>query len=303
MPRWTIREDNFLRENYHKLKKKELIQNLNRHTASAINIRASKLQLFKIKNEYCKSNLSILLNESIETYYWIGFLMADGHFSKSNRLTLVLSIKDKNHLIKFANYIKCQIREYYNKVKVNPQDKYHISQIKNKFKISNKKTYFPCDITNIKDTNLFLAWLIGYIDGDGSITTNKKRHDYHIQFRIHKSWTIILEDIKNRLSNIFRHKFCDVRISKDGYSMWSISNFSIVKKIKQLAIELNVPYLERKWDKINLNYKTRYEKTKFYKEFISNNLDKRVTDLAKILKISISAASSIKKSLYNTSNI
>ena len=48
-----------------------------------------------------KNDLSGLLEDTPEAYYWIGFLMADGCFSSSNRamkICLSLGIKDFNHL-------------------------------------------------------------------------------------------------------------------------------------------------------------------------------------------------------------
>jgi len=51
------------------------------------------------------ADLSPLLNETLEAYYWMGFIMADGHLSKQNRLTVTLAIKDSDHLLKLKEFV------------------------------------------------------------------------------------------------------------------------------------------------------------------------------------------------------
>ena len=57
------------------------------------------------ENNERSSNLSILLDDSFESFYWMGFILADGCFFE-NRLQITLAIKDKEHLQSFANYVK-----------------------------------------------------------------------------------------------------------------------------------------------------------------------------------------------------
>lgn len=59
-----------------------------------------------------KCNLEKLLLDVPETYYWIGFILADGHISKNNRLVVTLSVKDKNHLIKLQKYLEIENMQY-----------------------------------------------------------------------------------------------------------------------------------------------------------------------------------------------
>ncbi len=48
--------------------------------------------------EHC---LQKLLNEDNETYYWIGFIMADGCISRNKTLSLGLAIQDEEHTGKY----------------------------------------------------------------------------------------------------------------------------------------------------------------------------------------------------------
>lgn len=49
------------------------------------------------------------------------------------------------------------------------------------------------------------------------------------------------------------------KINREGYAEACISGFSDVKKLKKFGIENQLPLLERKWDKIDLEYMTRTE--------------------------------------------
>ena len=51
-----------------------------------------------------KCDLSPLLKETPEAYYWIGFLLADGHF-QDGRIAFHLALRDKEQVIKFADFI------------------------------------------------------------------------------------------------------------------------------------------------------------------------------------------------------
>ena len=72
------------------------------------------LNLALKKNSYCnkcrldnaynlkaaKNNIKILLEENLESYYWIGFILADGHIDGNKRLQITLKSIDYEHLKK-----------------------------------------------------------------------------------------------------------------------------------------------------------------------------------------------------------
>ena len=79
-----------------------------------------------------------------EAFYWIGFLLADGSFY-DNRLKLGLSIKDADHLYKFANFINytgaVDITD--KSISIACKDVEAVQRIKEKFDIRDRKTYNP----------------------------------------------------------------------------------------------------------------------------------------------------------------
>ena len=144
--RWTKEEDALLSRIYPRKNKDYILKNIDR-TWSSIILRASKFSLRRGYNEKRKSNLKVLLDESLITYYWIGFIMADGHIHGNKRLHIALSTKDKTHLLRFCNYVN-----YVDKVKERKVGKYShvkwscsdfdiVGKIASKFDIKNNKTY------------------------------------------------------------------------------------------------------------------------------------------------------------------
>lgn len=263
---WKKEEIDFLKNNYEWAETKILMKGIKR-SWDAIKIMAEKMNIERknLKNTK-KSNLSSLLEESPEAYYWIGFLMADGHFSEK-RITLTLSDKDKSHIKKFGKYIKLtSIKNYSNKcrayVYVSSMDYKIVPKIREKFSISSRKTYDPCDISKIKNDNLFISLVIGFIDGDGCIKKQHGRKDCAISIKCHSSWLNNLQYISDRICGILGLKPNTAIINKKGYANVCFSNSIILKFLKNKSKKLKLPFLKRKWDNINLKLKNRREISK-----------------------------------------
>ncbi len=126
-----------------------------------------------------KTNLYKILHDNPIVYYWIGFLFADGSINIKNKsLKLAISEKDSEHLIKFCEYfgLNYSYEKYRNSfdtisrnVRTDVMDKEIITLLINKFDFKKSKTYNPPNNLKIQNDDLFTSFLIGYIDGDGSI--------------------------------------------------------------------------------------------------------------------------------------
>jgi hypothetical protein len=240
-----------------------------------------------------KSELSILLLEIPETYYWIGFLMADGHFYDNNRIKLTLSCKDLEHIKKFQRYIKTDnISFYKNSVCVSAMDVKIVPLIKNKFSITSHKTYEPCDITNITNDNLFISLFIGFVDGDGSISNIFKRKDSHILIKVYKTWINNLNYFSRRVSSLCNVRIIHTKINKKGYACISFSNSTLIKYLKRKEIELGLPVLSRKWDRVDLNLLTRADRFKIKYNKVKKLYTKGIKrkEICRILNINESSA-------------
>ena len=153
-----------------------------------------------------QGNPSNLLQETREAYYWAGFLAADGGINHITwRLKFNLAATDRGQVIKFSNFIECpNVRTEKNtSVALAIQDKSSIPIFARKFDFKpRKKENPPTDITWMSD-EMFIAFLIGFIDGDGTINHQSGgRRDSQIQIKLHSSWLNILKQMADRVSLI-----------------------------------------------------------------------------------------------------
>lgn len=194
-----------------------------------------------------KGNCSVLLEETVLTYYWIGFILADGHIHNSIRLKVALGLKDKEHLLKLKHFLKVENHiDYPNHSEFSVMDSAILRKFCKKFKLEQNKTIKACDISSVH-SNLLKALFIGFIDGDGYIGKQYKRKDCCLFIKCHSAW---LENL-----NIFSQEFLGKKsayLNKAGYANLHIGNHLVLKDLKQFIINNQLPVLERKWNKINL---------------------------------------------------
>lgn len=281
---WTDKEIELLKINYNNKLKKELLLIFNNRSWLDIKTKANDLGLKKNTKGMDKiyADLSILLNNSSETAYWLGFLLADGHFSKNNRLALTLATLDKKHVVEFGEYIKFIGK--YRETKINfslaIMDGYNVKLIKNKYNIDNCKTYNPpkIDIFKNMSDDFFLSLLIGFIDGDGTIRDRKDTKTKFIGIKCHSSWLNNLNYFIERLEKIVGINLTKGYINNSGYAQIYITNNIHIKFLKRKTIEFNLPILHRKWDGIDLDFYSREELHPILKEktkqfILKNNLN------------------------------
>ena len=162
-----------------------------------------------------------------------------------------------------------------------------VSQLRKKFTITNRKTYEPSNIQNIKNNNLLISLIIGFIDGDGCIRKLNNRQDCNIRVKCHKSWLNNLQFMADTINSLASTKEIIARINNSGYAEFIISNSVAIKCLKRKALSLKLPILKRKWNNINLSLVSRNERAIIKKNKIKNLLQKgySITRISKILKI------------------
>lgn len=304
---WSDKEDNYLINNFHNKSMEEILSNLTNRTFSSIRCRARKYKLMRDIHKVAK--LEKLLEETNEAYYWIGFILADGHISIKDEFRLILAQKDVNHLEKFKKFIEytkeIRLHEYKGKktAKLSLNDLETVNKLRNKFNIKHNKTYYPCNIDWIKDDDLLLSLIIGFIDGDGCISyrikcSKKIRNDIRLNIVCHKSWFNNLNFI---LKTIYRLT-CETSkvkvVFRENRVLFTISKSIIITKLKKLMLKLNIPYMERKWNRINENFISLYDKSKlkrqeFYKLY-SLNKSMSNNEISKKLNIGLGTVSTYK---------
>lgn len=249
------------------------------------------------KNAKRKCDLSSLLKETPEAYYWIGFLLADGHF-ENGRIKFHLASKDSDQVKKFANFIKWTGNfDDRGELGIGVAAKHTevVDKLCKKFDISHNKTYIPPKTILNHDKELLKYLLIGFIDGDGNIEKQYNRRDCFIRIKVHKSWKEILKEFCELVGYDTNH----VRVNKQDYCELYFSDSNIVTELKK---ETHIiPVLERKWQKIDENYVSRYTISKILREKVIQMLNKNMKnkDISLELGISPSYVSKINKEYVN----
>jgi len=261
---WTKKEDDILYNNYYDLPLEQLQELLPNRTWTAIKLRARKLDLYRSFSHRRSSNVKNLISGSLIGFYWVGFILADGYIQDNNRLYVTLSSKDKDHLNKLALFLNINLRtgrakvndKIFDTATISCKDVDNIPVLCNIFNIDSNKSENPPDFNSYVFTEeQLLALIIGFIDGDGSITKMHKRKDFNLRIKCHSSWVDNLYFIEQTIYN-----YCKLpnkqpsltKINNQGYASLCISNNEIIKKLKIFTIEKSLPILERKWDKIIL---------------------------------------------------
>ena len=227
-----------------------------------------KHNLSKGKKQYKKYNRSIFHNlDTEEKMYWFGFIMADGcvlddDTHKEYKFYMNLAKKDENHLRKFIDFMGAEqtlLKErlhkkndkYFPAVSIQFTSKELVKDLVSHGCVHRKTYYGFLNEDDFKDIDksLIMAFIRGYIDGDGCFS----KSDYQVFIVAYKKELI---DFLNKL--IIQTTDITPRIyySKNGgnglYKVQVSKKENYFKFCKMLYENATV-YLERKY-KIYLSH-------------------------------------------------
>lgn len=251
MKTWTHIEENFLIKNYGKIYNKEIASKLNRSVRS-IEKKASNLNLkSNLKNFIYSVDKNFFYKESLKTYYWAGFIAADGYIVKNrNGIEINLSIRDRSHLELFKKDCKYTgtIKDKKDSSRIRIYNVPEWKQVlKDKFNIVEKKSLI-LQPPHIVEFDKIMAFIKGYIDGDGSIYDLERDKGV---FNIGIAGTEnMLSWIRDRFESIVPPKKVDSQKVFKGvgnyytYNVWG----SRAEVLINLFKDLKTPYLKRKWN-------------------------------------------------------
>ena len=206
---------------------------------------------YQRKKKY-EVNETFFSERTPESFYWAGFIAADGCIISKSRLQIKLSIKDINHLETFKTNIGYTgvIKE----VSSLRLDKRHfgallyicckeiVSDLFEVFKIGKRKslTLTPPDLQGV-DVDYFIK---GYFDGDGTIYKKKQ----YLCCRFYGTREIN-EWIKDRVDFLY---------GKNSGSLFKKRNIYCFELNPKATLffgnyfsNLKTPFLKRKWEKFN----------------------------------------------------
>lgn len=292
---WTKEEDEKITELVNKATPlKEIAKMMNRSYASC----AGRSSLLGLYNEYTGSSKHSVNELFWDTpnelnCYYAGVLAADGciqlnnkRFEYSGVLSWETHVSDKILLDSFREntgytgevqtftrkrgFLHSGLRIYSPVWNKDLIEKFNI--------VPNKtfRTYPPNDISE----SLLFCWLIGYIDGDGTIFLNKNKNQFIIRVTSSSEKLVfwIYDFLKERFSQQLRNKPISVPRKLKHANCWEVSICGIRAFCLYAYLrKYNLPKLKRKWEQPDIIELEDIYKTKYPNFFDFNNLPKPIS--------------------------
>lgn len=255
--KWTEEDVANLTSLSEKMMLKDAAKEMGRTVASVL-LKANSIGLkrnSKFRRKYQVNDDFFANRDSLECCYWAGFIAADGCVGSPKKNCLRIKIKDTDlgHLKTFQSSIG-----YNGKLHITHKNEntYACINIHSKkivedlawFKITNRKslTLEPPPL----DGEQALAFLIGYIDGDGCISIERpKKRSQRLRLSIIGTYNMncwakaIFDEIVPFSANAKPRKVGNIFV----YSIASKKALHVLSELQKI----NVPKLGRKWNKIN----------------------------------------------------
>lgn len=193
-----------------------------------------------------------LLNE--ETCYWLGFIAADGCIFEYSGggvgLTIGLNERDKEHLLKFQNYLNDSRPLYYRSstnsytLTIKQRQLYDLLYSYELRPNKSLELTFP---SFLKTENQIKSWIRGYIDGDGSLSVTyvKDRGNYPVLMVGIVGTEDVLEHIRPYMQTEAQ---LYIKKGQCSHSLTLQGNHKVYKFINWLYKDASI-YLDRKYEK------------------------------------------------------
>lgn len=265
---WTKEQEDLLEKLYPNHFIEELLPLFPFSTVENIMAKIKRMGWKREKKLTKKNKIEKLLDDVPESAYWLGFLMADGTFQKRS-ISLTIHKNDKEHLDKFLKYIESTnaIHQVKNsncyRVGISCQDVCNI--LKERFNLNTCKTYNPCSLDYfINKPDLFFSFIVGYLDGDGTVVNKNSSHYISIVghsnwinnfskmfYFIHNYFNISITSKSPELEIHYSYLPQDLSKAKKPYKQTHIRFTKLITCLNILskARELNLPFMERKLGK------------------------------------------------------
>lgn len=180
------------------------------------------ISIFSVLKYHPNLKLDYFKNiDNKEKAYWLGFLYADGYLTKTNSLTFVVEIsqKDEKLIDYLANAIGFNLKykkyiDRNNTVRIRFKSETFATHLINYGFIVGKKKSMNIELPKLNNRKLYLAFLLGYFDGDGKQGTTS----------IKSGSKVFLEQIKTMFS--LRYKISTIRYKiktgeeREAYDFW-----------------------------------------------------------------------------------
>ena len=203
-----------------------------------------------------------LLDGSLESYYWHGFIMADGHISNRNSINIILSRKDEEQLVNFRKFLnidhplkyRCYDTDYIKNaetVGIVISDVDTCEKFRSLYEVGNKKTINAPNISHINNKEKLLSFFIGFFDGDGCFDI-RRNYISAMKIECHPNWYNTLDELSKKFKQYFAIDFT-LKMTKRGYACLRLYKYHNFMFLKELISLYNLPAMSRKWDNVDMN--------------------------------------------------
>lgn len=255
--KWTEEDVAILTSLSKNMMLKDAAQEMGRTVASVL-LKANSIGLKgdpRFKRKYQVNDDFFASRDSLDCCYWAGFIAADGCVGSPKKNCLRIKVKDTdlNHIESFQKSIGYDGNLHFSHKSVSRYVCINIHSAKIVedlawFKITNRKTLTlePPPLNGEQA----LAFLVGYIDGDGCIGIEKLKNERtRLRLSIIGTYNMIcwakaiFDDIAPFSTNANPRKIGKV-------FQYSIASKKALHVLLELQ-KINVPKLGRKWNKVN----------------------------------------------------
>lgn len=263
MNKWLDEEIDILVNEYANVSIDDIIKLIPNHSRQSICRKASYLGLTNFTKNQSKSQKIYTYNENffdvpnVQNCYWAGFLAADGYLGKDGNVKIALATQDSIIVDNFKQQVNyngpIKYVTYYNHdyvmVSIWGAHRWHSYLVKNWNIPLEQKTY-RLGPPNLKNVALRYAYIVGLIDGDGSIYyTGTNKSTICLGFCGTLPIVTWMADVWSKIIGK------DIAIKLNGNSLlnYQIRIFSsnAIKVCRELMITNIYWKLERKWEKID----------------------------------------------------
>lgn len=215
----------------------------------------------KMGRQHVVDNDFFEIIDCVRKAYWLGFLYADGYLAGGNVIGLSLGIVDKFHIVKFNNAIRSsyEVKTYiqthgysvcseYARVLIYSQKMY--DDLCQKGCLPHKSLILQFPSEKVVPRYLLNAFLLGYFDGDGCLTTNGSNH-VRLKFCGTKEF---LKGLYDYFSEEFPQNISPFSLEsrhkngKNNYSLSINTNYRVFAILETFYAQSDT-YLERKYKK------------------------------------------------------
>lgn len=262
---WSESRKSLLRLTYPVATKKDLCNLFPEVSADTLKSYAHRLGLRKNKSRKVVSDVSWLLNGTNLSFYWLGFIMADGNFSDQGNIRFYISVKDDYKVRELAELCKSKVHYRMSKSTGNQfvgTTVYDSKVCKEIFRIfglvkGKPKTYHPPNLSCLSTDESFLSFLAGFIDGNGCIGSydvvrrGKKTKLNSLVLCNHESWKDTYQYINKRISELLNIKYLPSRVQIcESKCRLTYRSVLFLRSLNSKVMSLNIPVMERKWVKL-----------------------------------------------------